>query len=123
MRRRSSRSNRHGTPRMRLPMSLPAPGIFSTASKNFFGMKWVYASMRMGGPPDRVGAAADGCDPAAGCGGLGGKGHGRGSAVKAHAAAVALPRSLRRNAQAQSAFDTGEAAPERLAFGIEQGGG
>src|SRR5215470_887368 len=52
MRRRSSRSNRQGTPRMRLPMSVPAPGIFSTASENFFGMKWVYASMRMESTPD-----------------------------------------------------------------------
>src|SRR5215470_8137208 len=37
---------------MRLPISVPAPGIFSTASKNFFGMKWVNASTRMGTTPD-----------------------------------------------------------------------
>src|SRR5208282_1652837 len=97
---------------MRLPMSLPAPGILSTASKNFFGMKWVYASMRMSGPPDRMGAAErglaalgreqarEGARPRPGCQGL-----------------------LCRNVEAAAALDVGEAPREAFAFRIEQGGG
>src|SRR5215471_3907968 len=45
---------------MRLPMSVPAPGIFSTASANFLGMKWVYASTRMGRTPDNLRETASG---------------------------------------------------------------
>src|SRR5262249_25213651 len=43
---------------MRLPMSLPAPGIFSTASANFLGMKWVYASTRIDNSPADLREAA-----------------------------------------------------------------
>src|SRR5215467_9623701 len=41
-------------------MSLPAPGIFSTASANFLGMKWVYASTRIDNSPADLREAARG---------------------------------------------------------------
>src|SRR5258708_7584255 len=96
---------------MRLPMSLPTPGILSTASKNCFGMKWVYASMRMraSSGSDRAaerglaalgGAGREGARPRPGCQGL-----------------------LRRNVEARAAFDVGEAPREAFTFGVEQGGG
>src|SRR5271155_197797 len=103
-------------------MSLPAPGILSTASKNLCGMKWVYASMRMSGPPDgcewplglaagrAVGVAREGTQAAARC-------------QAGHLVAVIWLRSFGRDAEVGVAFDVGEAPRERFAFGVDEGGG
>src|SRR5215467_12364743 len=75
---------------MRLPMSVPAPGIFSTASKNVFGMKWVYASRRMDRTPGlRVAVATGGRGEDGGC--RRPKGHAERSDVKTTASSAVIP--------------------------------
>src|SRR5579871_1718745 len=122
MRRRSSRSNRHGTPRMRLPISVPAPGIFSTASENFLGMKWVYASMRIDHAPDQV-RPHSGRDFVMG-GEMAGRGHAERANVKASLLRRVFTRALRerqRSINVTNPTDLAEALCEALALWVREG--